>query len=210
MKDELARKVHVNGCVRDSELMELDDMVCTADPGDWRVVDGEVQRYGGKPFERRDASLRLMARAVTAIPRLVRGIRVLEEALENAWASAASSRAEWLRERDGREQDAARRAEGRTGPEDEIAMLARLALYGALQPRHIEELVRRWAGGQSIAHLRQEAVDAEVAAMRRAESDRVAREQFERDRAELARLLASARAGKLPVDVARTGGRRRG
>lgn len=208
MKDDIARKVHVNGCVRDSEIEELERLCAEADPGDWRVVDGEVQRYGGRPFERREASLRLMARAVTAIPRLLRGLRVLEEALQNAWASAASSRAEWLRERDGREQDALRRAEGRTGPEDEIAMLARLATYGAFQPRYIEELLRRWAGGQSIAHLQREAVDAEMAAMRRAEADRVAREQFQRDREELTRLLEQARAGKLPVDVARAGRRR--
>jgi hypothetical protein len=210
MKDELARKVHVNSCVRDSEIEELERLCQEADPGDWRVVDGEVQRYGGAPFERREASLRLMARARNAIPRLLRGIRVLEEALQTAWASAESNRAEWLRERDGREQDALRRAGGHTGPEEEIAMLARLALYGAFQPRYIEELVRRWAGGQSIAHLRQEAVDAEVAAMRRAEADRVAREQLASDRAELTRLLELARAGKLPVDLARAGGRRRG
>lgn len=209
MKDEIAREVHINNCVRDSEIEELERLCKEADPGDWRVVNDEVQRYGGRPFERREASLRLMARAVTAIPRLIRGVRALEEALANARADAACARNEWLRERDGREADALRRSEGRTGPEDEIAMLARLVQYGAFQPRYLEELLRQWAGGKSIAHLQQEAVDAEIAAMRRAEADRVAREQFERDRAELARPLELARAGELQVDVARRGRRTR-
>jgi hypothetical protein len=185
MKTDEVRRVSVNECVRDDELKEFEFLCSEADPGDWRVVDGEVRRYGGAPFERREASLRLMARAITAIPRLTKGIRVLEEALRSAWIETASWKRGAVAERERHEADIARAFKGQTGPESDLDALAEAidldefshqpGSIGSARHRRdwLARILRAWASGVSIQehpHLR---VDLESARRRKAENDRI-------------------------------------
>lgn len=193
----------MNHCVCDKELIELDAALQAADPGDWRVKDGAVVRYGGAPMERPDASLRLMARAVTAIPRLLRGIRVLEEALRSAWNAHSIALRELRDGRDGREADAVRRSEGATGPSREIAVLARLAALGVYQDngQYLERLLRTWTGGGSIDEkgvLTQQVIAAERAARERAEIARTVKAEDDALRARLRDWAQRLDAGEVP------------
>ena len=206
MNDQEAASVHVNHCVRDSELEELDRLCQQADPGDWRVVDAEVQRYGGKSFERREASLRLMARAVTAIPRLIRGIRVLEEALRSARLSASIARRELMEERERHAADIERTTQARTGPDSDIDALVEVIELGEFSPRAskvydsdrrhtskwLARWIRAWASGVSVQEKPLMRLDVERARQRYAEEQRFRAEwdaEHRRERDEVRTLL---------------------
>lgn len=208
MKDEEVRRVSVNHCMRDSEIEELERACADADPGDWRVCgpedDPHVARYGDKPFERRQASMRLMARAVTAIPRLIKGIRVLEEALRSAWISASIAHRELREERERGAEELARAFKGQTGPELDMDVLAEAIELGVFShqpgsiggPRHrrdwLASTLKAWASGVSIQEHPRFRIDLEDARHRRAERDRFEAEweaQVKRERAEVRVLL---------------------
>src|SRR3954469_20684779 len=121
MKDSTSiNKVSINHCIRDSELDEFDALSANADPGEWRVRDGKVERYSRGPFQREAGSLAMMAKSVSVIPRLVKGICVLEAALESAWVSAGCAHRELREARSQHEKDIARAFKGETGPDAEI------------------------------------------------------------------------------------------
>lgn len=160
MKDEEVRKIHVNNTVRDSEIAEAEDLLRDVDPGSYRVKDGAVVRFGGEPLTN-PRTLNLFAKSLSVIPRLITGIRTLEDALRRAWDDASGSRRELIAEREGRREDADRRSAGKTGPDWELSLVARYLVASAqcpntfggdrTNPVYVEQLVRRWAGGESIA-----------------------------------------------------------
>lgn len=200
MKLSEARRVHVNSCLLDEELAEIRKLCEGAEPGEWQVKGDEmsetnplaVTRYNGEPVRSR-GSFALMAAAVGVVPRLLKGVRVLEEALRLAWIDAASWKRDYLEERRAREEDARRRSEGKTGDDHELRMLAGLAKLGACSGERLEGFLRTWAGGGSVnvggallselrfaekRHAEREsasaAVDAEVEDLRRKLRERLA------------------------------------
>ncbi len=211
MQPEEANRVHVNHCVRDDELAKLDALCAEADPGDWRVVGGEVVRYGGAPFEKREGSLRLMAAAVTAIPRLLRGIRVLEQALRSAWLSASADRRTMIEAAEQHAEDMARGFKGQTGPESDIDALAEAIELGAFShrpgtiggPRHrrdwLARTLRAWATGVCLQKHRTYRIDLDRLRAQKAEDDRIRAEadaDVARQRAEIRVLLEELRLTK--------------
>jgi hypothetical protein len=172
LTDEERSRVHVNRCVRESELDEARAMVAAAEPGTWRVVeDAEVfrlTRHDPKiPLAKRESFI-LAAASVRLIPRLLGGIEALERALKSAWSDAACFRRELVRERDAHAATVKRQSEGKTGPEHELEMLAEYVMLAAAgdvtltgtMPAGYEvrtlasytrSLLSRWAGGASIA-----------------------------------------------------------
>lgn len=151
MKAEDARRVHVNHCVRDDELEEAEKLHAAADPGAWRVnAEGAVVRWGGQPLERR-ASAVFMAASLALVPRFVKGIRVLEEALATAWREVTYLKAQNAKRAEEMEATARNAAAGRTGSERDLDDLATAAGEGALTAHHARILVREWAGGRDLA-----------------------------------------------------------
>lgn len=171
LTDEERSRVHVNRCVRESELDEARAMVAAAEPGEWRakgIAEGFcLTRYSGEPLAKRESFL-LAAASVRLIPRLLGGIEALERALKSAWSDAACSRRELVRERDAHAATVKRQSEGKTGPEHELEMLAEYVMLAAAgdvtltgtMPAGYEvrtlasytrSLLSRWAGGASIA-----------------------------------------------------------
>lgn len=171
LTDEERSRVHVNRCVRESELGEARAMVAAAEPGEWRakgIAEGFcLTRYSGEPLAKRESFL-LAAASVRLIPRLLGGIEALERALKSAWSDAACFRQELVRERDAHAATVKRQSEGKTGPEHELEMLAEYVMLAAAgdvtltgtMPAGYEvrtlasytrSLLSRWAGGASIA-----------------------------------------------------------
>lgn len=188
MKDEEARRVDVNYCVRDSFIQEVEDLMRDIDPGCYRVKDGAVVRYGGEPLTN-PRTLAFFAKCYSVVPTLLRGIKALEDSLRSAWIGEAGSRRELVAERQGRREDAERRSEGKTGPEHELSYLARYLIASAACPKttfstdptrqdYVEQLLRRWAGGESIASVRSTVEMLEArAAEHKASTERWAAEQ---------------------------------
>ena len=189
MKREEANRISVNDCLTDEQLAEIREAREAADPGAWRVATspGEaprVERYNREPWARPEATLRFMAKSEVFVGRLLRGVEVLEKEVRHAWLLESIRARELSEERAGREQDALRRSEGKMGPEREIALLARHASACAridkgwrdepwLRPQRYEHLLRRWAGGESIASE----IEQEVESLEREVADRLKRER---------------------------------
>lgn len=171
LTDEERSRVHINRCVRESELDEARAMVAAAEPGEWRakgIAEGFcLTRYSGEPLAKRESFI-LAAASVRLIPRLLGGIEALERALKTAWSDAACSRRELVRECDAHAATVKRQSEGKTGPEHELEMLAEYVMLAAAgdvtltgtMPAGYEvrtlasytrSLLSRWAGGASIA-----------------------------------------------------------
>lgn len=214
MKNEEAARISVDHCVRDSEIEEIQGLLNAADPGEWRPTEDGLRRYSGT-FERRAESLLFAARARSFVPRLLKGIRVLEEALASARIEVALWRREAIEHRERAEQDARRRSEGQTGPEDELQYLARLAeLSGQLEPsgrmhnagsfgRRLEGLLREWTGGRSIRSelvSEIESIEHRLVEKRKAREERDAETKTARDR--LLSFVARLEAGDVPAEVA--------
>jgi hypothetical protein len=197
MKDDEARKVSINHCVRDSELAEMRATCDAADPGEWRVVGGVVTRYSGPPVSTPE-SLQLMAKSRGWLPRLLKGVEVLEEALRGAWASEASFRATLMRERDNFAADLDRAKRGETGPQSDLDVIVEAVQIGAVDARYLGVLLRRWARGESTqAGLY--AVDIERERARVAEEKRIraeVEETLKREREEIHALAAELRLTK--------------
>lgn len=204
MQAEEARRVDVNHCVHDDELAKIDALCAEADPGTWRVVDGEVVRYGGAPFANREASLRLMAAAVTALPRLLRGIRALENALRSAWLSASADRRAMIDAAEQHAEDMARGFQGQTGPESDIDVLAeaielgwfshRPGTIGTARHRRdwLARSLRAWATGVCLQKHRTYRIDLDRLRAQKAEDDRLRGEieaETAQQRAEIRALL---------------------
>ena len=169
MKDTEVSRIHVNNTVRDSEIEEAEALLQDIDPGRYRVKDGAVVRFSGEPLTN-PRTLAFFAAAWSIIPRFILGLRTLETALRQAWIEASSAERELSESREGRKEDALRRSEGKTGPERELRLVARYLAACAELPSsmgrdpndttYIEQLLRRWAGGESVAHELASSVDS--------------------------------------------------
>lgn len=210
MKDEQAARMSVNYAVRDSEIEEIEAMLAAADPGEWRVTGGVLMRYAG-PFERPAESLSFAAKARSIVPRLLKGLRVLEDAYATRRAEVASYRNELAGARLDSRATAERAAAGKTGPSWELGLVAR---YAALLGRvskddgdaaYIEQLLRRWTGGEAIGDEIRSSVESierrvkerEVFDAEQAASDSARRE-------ELKGWIRRLEAGDVPAELARS------
>lgn len=190
MNDEEVNRIHVNKTVRDEEIEAAEALLSDVDPGVYRVKDGAVVRYSGEPLTK-PGTLLLFAKSYTLVPRLIQGIRTLETEVRKRWGE----------EQVGREEDALRRSEGRTGPEAELNLMARYLLADAagshwreparVDVGYVESLLRQWAGGKSVARELQGSVEAAEA---RAREHREAKVKIEQERdAELEALRSRLR-----------------
>ena len=219
MKDEDARRLSPNHCVTDTELAEIELLIHVADRGEWRVGPGpSLERHGGKPFEKPDASYRFAAASIGIVPRLVKGLRFLEERFAFVRAEIAGLKNELSREREDAKIAALNRAEGRTGPEWEPAQIARLAeLWAALpeEGRHsnrnvgdaIAAYFRRWIGGESVgADVRSTIDDMERRLAEhvkfRTEWEAEQKATIERTRELLRGWIVRLEAGEVPAEMA--------
>lgn len=200
MNDEEVNRIHVNKTVRDEEIEAAEALLSDVDPGVYRVKDGAVVRYSGEPLTK-PGTLLLFAKSYTLVPRLIQGIRTLETEVRKRWDEVKVLRREWGEEQVGREEDALRRSEGRTGPEAELNLMARYLLADAagshwreparVDVGYVESLLRQWAGGKSVARELQGSVEAAEA---RAREHREAKVKIEQERdAELEALRSRLR-----------------
>jgi hypothetical protein len=147
----------VNHGIGDDEIATIEAQANAAAPGEWKALpslaraSGCVARFNGAIVDD-DASIRFMAAARGNVPRLIRWIRVLEEALATANATASSWRRTVDRERVEHEAalERARGPQG-TGPEVGISLLLHAARLGVADDAHAVHLVRRWSRGEDIA-----------------------------------------------------------
>lgn len=150
MKDDEARRISVNHCVRDDELEEIRRLRDGADAGDWRVAEGKIERYGGAPMVKPEGTLAFVRRCITAVPRLLKGIAVLEEEVRRLWNLTAIMKREAQETRERHEAELARAFQGKTGPDYEVEMIAEAFELGALRPGILPRMLRDWASGVEI------------------------------------------------------------
>jgi hypothetical protein len=149
MNHDEAKRVNINTCVRDDELLEMEATTSAAEPGEWRVRDGKVTRFSGAPVASTQ-SFTFMAKARAYVPRLLTGVRALEEALRTAWATIHGMKLQAERDRKATEAALARNAKGSTGPEGEVAVLLEARRFGMYTDFGLERQLRRWALGESV------------------------------------------------------------
>ena len=148
MTPEEARTVRVNDCVRDDGLVTLETLAGEAEPGAWVVKAGRVVRYGGDELVKPE-SLSFIAAARAAVPRLVRGVRVLEDALRTARIEASSWKRTVIAEREQHDQALGRVADNQTGPIEDLEILIELAELGAERRPVLVREIRHWAAGKA-------------------------------------------------------------
>jgi hypothetical protein len=200
VKDSEVSRISVNHTVRDSEIEEAEALFQDIDPGRYRVEGGAVVRFSGEPLTN-PRTLTFFAKSWSIVPRFIVGIRTLETALRQAWNETSIWKRECVEEREGRKEDALRRSEGKTGPERELRLVARYLAACAELPSsmgrdpndttYVEQLLRRWAGGESVAHELASSVESLEARVRehRAFHAKYDAEQKEEVAALKARLL---------------------
>jgi hypothetical protein len=148
MTPEEARTVHVNDCVRDDELANFEKLSNDAEPGAWIDKPGRVVRYGGDELVKPE-SFQFIAAARAAVPRLVRGVRVLEDALRVARAEAASWKRTVVAEREQHGEALGRVADNQTAPVEDLELLVELAELGVERRGIIVRDIREWAAGKA-------------------------------------------------------------
>jgi hypothetical protein len=200
VKDSEVSRISVNHTVRDSEIEEAEALLQDIDPGAYRMREGRIERFGGEPLTN-PRTLTFFAKSWSIVPRFIVGIRTLETALRQAWNETSIWKRECVEEREGRKEDALRRSEGKTGPERELRLVARYLAACAELPSsmgrdpndttYVEQLLRRWAGGESVAHELASSVESLEARVRehRAFHAKYDAEQKEEVAALKARLL---------------------
>ena len=111
------------------------------------VRGGKICRYDGTLVESPE-SLRFSAKARGLVPRLVQGIRVLEQALRTAWAETKSWKTSCINERAQYEAALARHAEGHTGPLGDLDHVLHALELGVLPRGVVLREVQAWAVGK--------------------------------------------------------------
>lgn len=219
--EELKSMTYGHHCLDDEKLAEIENArneAGRAEPGDWRVRDGRVVRYGTWTPVVAAAALHFLAMCFTWVPKLIRCVRALEDALRLAWIQAAGARRELAEERERHAATAERAARGETGPLSDLEKLIEAAELGAFQPtpgsgwsrsncldgakRHLQA----WAGDMDLAdgwthHLDSLLADARK---RRAEDDALRAEErarFESDVAVARALIAELKLTKAQCEA---------
>jgi len=160
MKDDESKRVSVNHCVRDDEIEAAQKLCDEADPGEWYARGGRVQRFNGVAVGS-DKSLALMAAARSLVPRLLRGIRALEDALRVAWTSEAGWRREYNAEVERHRQTARRGAEAARA-DGGIHAIAALLAYSdpaRINVDRVADFLQRWQGGEDVAAVLKDEID---------------------------------------------------
>lgn len=197
MKDNLARSIHINHCVPDSEIEAIEKELEQIDPGAWVVRDGQLTRYAG-PFERPEQRLNFAAKAREYVPSLMKGLRVLEEALALANIRASSARSELMTERDAHRAAIERAAAGKAGPEEEIHLLARMFEVGE-NIGFARLMLTKWLGGGSVRDdLAWHLEHAERRKAEREKAKREAEEERARNATTLKEWVRKLEAGEVP------------
>lgn len=220
--EELKKWPYGHHCLNDDKLAEIENARNEAgreEPGDWRVRDGRVVRYGTWMPVAAASALHFLAMCFTWVPQLLRCVRALEDALRSAWREAAGARRELAEERERHAETTKRAATGEWGPMSDLrAVIEAVELGGTTpqpwmvdypnRPMSDEEHARQvaavrerlvvgyarklaaWASGKQI--VGDFYCDPDVEQLRRlkAEQDRIAAEQKERDDAERALVRA--------------------
>jgi hypothetical protein len=147
MLKEEAAAVHINQCLQDDELETMQACADSASPGEWRVHEGTVVRYSGDPVND-PKSLIFITKARGYVPRLLKGVRVLETALRTAWAEAKSWKMSCVRERQQYEDALARHANQKTGPIEDLEFYIEIAELHADTRSRIAREIQAWAVGK--------------------------------------------------------------
>jgi hypothetical protein len=193
------------------EIEAAEALADAAEPGEWRVKDGVVVRFGGELLSKPE-TLAFVAKTRTLVPRLVKAVFALRRAMIGLVTDAAVARAESKRSRDALDRHREEIAAGvATGPEHELTLLVeatRLGVRGTCEAT--AEFWKRWLAGHSIAaELRDDVLRAHEHEAERKRIEQETRARFEADVVELRRLLAELRAGRLPPELEQKKGRRR-
>lgn len=151
MNREECERVHINDCVRDDEIENARALYAAAEPGEWLARDGKIVRHSGAPVSTA-GSIAFMAAAVSLVPRLLRGIATLENALRTSWAETASWRAEHRRAKD--ESDAAldRAKKGETGSDWSLLVVCEAYKLNVIDNRSLMHFLGRWARGEEVGN----------------------------------------------------------
>jgi hypothetical protein len=233
MRDnELKRMVYGHHCLSDDKLAEIEtafDGARVAEPGDWRVRDGRIVRYGAWTPVVATAALHFLAMTFGWVPQMLRCIRTLEDALRLAWISESSARRELTEERARHAATIERINKGETGPLSDLHAIVESIELGGTVPRpgmidypdramSDEEHVRRvascrnrlidgyvkkiaaWARGQQIEGDFHN--DPDVEQLRRLKADRDRYEAEEKERFAADRKFVAALAEELKLTKA--------
>jgi hypothetical protein len=221
--NELKKMVYGHQCLSDEKLLEIETAyveATKAEPGDWRVRDSRVVRYGGWTPIVATAALHFLAMCFSWVPQMLRCIRALEDALRSAWISENSARRELAEERARHAATVERIAKGETGPLSDLhAIIESIELGGTtpqtwmsdyshrshdeIRRRLIDGYVRKlaaWARGQQIEGDFYN--DPDVESLRRLKVDCDRFEAEERARFDEERKLVAALAEELKLTKA--------
>ena len=220
-REELNRLTHGHHVLDDEELAKIEaarDEAAKVEPGDWRVKDDRVVRYGTWTPIVAATALNFIAMCLTWVPQLLRCVRALEDALRLAWVSANSARRELAEERERHAATVERVAKSEPGPTSDLLAIVEAIELGAADP-HIwrmftqtndtdEEIRARlvggyaeklgvWARGKQLEGDLYHDVDLAYIRRTKAESDRYDAEKKERIEADMAFARALAEELKL-------------
>lgn len=200
--DELKQLVYGHHCLNDDQLAEIEtahNEAITAEPGEWRVRNERVVRYGAWMPVVATVALQFLAMTYSWIPRLLRCVRTLESALRSANISANSARRELSEERDRHRATIERVAKSEHGPMSDLeAIIEAIELGGANPKLHMyvfaysgrphdeirksliekyAKLLGAWAKGQQIEGDFYNDPDVESLRRSKIETDRFAAEE---------------------------------
>ena len=136
--EELKQMVYGHHCLSDDQLVEIEtahNEAITAEPGEWRVRDERVVRYGTWTPVVATAALHFLSMTFGWIPQLLKCIRTLEDALRLAGISAKSAQRELSEERDRHKATIERVAKGETGPLSDLTAIIESIELGGANPK---------------------------------------------------------------------------
>lgn len=200
--EELRQMVYGHHCLSDDKLDAIDTAyrgAVVAEPGEWRVRDDRVVRYGTWMPIVATAALHFFAMTFGWIPQMLKCIRTLEDALRLSKIVETSARRELSEERDRHKATIERVAKSETGPMSDLAAIIEAIELGGANPKlhtyvfafvgrpHDEirksliekyaKLLGAWAKGQQIEGDFYNDPDVESLRRSKIETDRFAAEE---------------------------------
>lgn len=136
--DELKKWPYGHLAMTDENLAEIDSAhseATKAEPGEWRVRDGQVVRYGALTPVREPKALHFLSKTFGWIPALLRAVRTLENELRSAWIREGSAHRELREERERHRATVDRIAAGQSGPMSDLHAIVEAIELGGAIPR---------------------------------------------------------------------------